>query len=143
MGIIQRVVLCLAIAITVAGCSTTDTNGLPTNPASFPPSTLVPAATATPAAQPGSSVTTEMVQTAERLILAAVDSGIEQSFQTCKTGIEQGGGSDLTNCETQRKASLTFRKYLVQCFARAEGASTPDAILSAVMRCQLPNPVPS
>ena len=142
MDIVRRVVLGLVVAALVTGCST-DTGGLPTNPASFPPATLVPAATATPPAQPGSSITASMVQTAERLILAAVDSGIEQTFQTCKTRVEQGGGGDLPGCETVRTASLAFRKALVECFARAEGATTPEEVLSAVMRCQLPSPSPS
>lgn len=84
-----------------------------------------------------------MVQTAERLILAGVDSGIEQTFQTCKTRVEQSGGGDLASCDTMRTASLTFRKLLLACFTRAEGATTPDEVLSTIMLCQLPSPSPS
>jgi hypothetical protein len=75
-----------------------------------------------------------MVHLTESTILQGIDSSIQGAFQTCKSKVQQGG--DVSSCDSGKSASLEARKALVECFARADQASTPAESISAVMACQ-------
>jgi hypothetical protein len=120
-----RLLIVLAVFTVIAGCS-------------GPPGT-----TASPSfsAAPTAVITIEMVRVTESTILQGLDGAIEGAFQTCKSSAQQGGDAAATDCAKARTTSLEARKALVECFARADQASTPADSIAAIMRCeqQLPH----
>jgi hypothetical protein len=125
--IVRRVLTLLTVLAALSGCL------------GPPGSTTSPGDTAAPTAV----ITSEMVRITESTILQGLDSAIEDAFQTCKTGAQQGGDAAVSDCNKSKTTSLEARKALVACFARADQAPTPAESISAIMRCQLPSPAPS
>ena len=137
MDIARRVALALTVVAVLAACTgppgdtpVVVTTGSPGAPA--PSTAPVPTGVGEP------TITADMVRTTESTILSAVDAGIQQDFQACKSRTQQGG--DVSTCDGARPAGLAARKALVGCFARAEQAPTPADAISAIMACQVQVP---
>ena len=127
MAIIRRFLIVLAVVAALSGCS------------GPPGSTTSPSATTAPTVV----ITSETVRITETTILQGLDTAIGGAFRACMTRTQQGGDALASDCEVTKTSSLEARKQLVECFIRADRASTPDESISAIMRCQLPTPTPS